>query len=140
MPRRALAFALAICALALQRLAFQFRKPRREDEARYADYGFMPGINDFADCLQREPRAALRNSAATVGTVLGILGRPFGTALCITAITVGWLTPVGHISIKRRSDLPRYSRIPDRTLRLEFRRRPRPESCEAPSAPSSTRN
>ena len=78
MPRRALAFALAICALALQRLAFQLRKLGREDEARYAGYGFMPGINDFADCLQREPRAALRNSAATAGTVLGILGRLLG--------------------------------------------------------------
>src|SRR4029077_12720189 len=102
------------------------------------------GISVAAWVLRLTPLRAWTHKRSAPGRPrrprLGDIGTAFGTALCITAITIGWLSPVGHISIKRRSDPPRYSRIPDRTLRPEFRLRPRPESCEAPSAASSTRS
>jgi hypothetical protein len=58
MPRRTLAFVvLAICALAVAASCVSPEELRREDEAACMGYGFKPGTNDFANCLQRESLA-----------------------------------------------------------------------------------
>jgi hypothetical protein len=57
MLRRILEFVLAMCALALAASCVSPEELRREDEARCAGYGFKPGTNDFANCLQRESLA-----------------------------------------------------------------------------------
>ena len=57
MLRRTLAFVLAMCALAFAASCVSPEELRREDEARCAGYGFKPGTNDFANCLQRESLA-----------------------------------------------------------------------------------
>jgi hypothetical protein len=54
MPRRTLAFALAICPLALAASCVSPEELRREDEAACTGYGFKLGTNDFTNCLQRE--------------------------------------------------------------------------------------
>ena len=59
MLRPNLAFALAICALALAASCVSPEELRREDETRCAGYGFKPVTNDFANCLQRESLARL---------------------------------------------------------------------------------
>jgi hypothetical protein len=57
MLRRILAFVLAIFALALAASCVSPEELRHEDEAACAGYGFKPGTNDFANCLQRESLA-----------------------------------------------------------------------------------
>jgi hypothetical protein len=57
MPRRILAFVLAICALGLAASCVPLEELRREDEAACTVYGFKPGTNYFANCLQRESLA-----------------------------------------------------------------------------------
>jgi hypothetical protein len=55
--RRSLAFALAIYPLALLASCVSPEELRREDEATCAGYGFHPGTDAFANCLQRESLA-----------------------------------------------------------------------------------
>lgn len=57
MLRRTLAFVSAICVLALAVSCVSPEELRRADEARCAGYGFKPGTNDFANCLQGESLA-----------------------------------------------------------------------------------
>jgi hypothetical protein len=57
MRRRSLGFVLAICALALTASCVSPEELHREDEAACTGYGFKPGTNDFANCLQRESLA-----------------------------------------------------------------------------------
>ena len=58
--RRKLGFAWAACALALAlACCVSLEELRREDEARCAGYGFQPGTDAFAACLQRENLARL---------------------------------------------------------------------------------
>ena len=49
--------------------------PSREDEATCTGYGFHPGTDGFATCLQRKPRAVSRYSACVTAVLgLGLLG------------------------------------------------------------------
>ena len=57
MLRRTLALALAIYLLALVASCVSPEELRREDEATCAAYGFHPGTDAFANCLQRESLA-----------------------------------------------------------------------------------
>jgi len=58
MPRNRLAFPWMACALALPLAAcVSPEELRREDEATCTDYGFHPGTDGFATCLQRESLA-----------------------------------------------------------------------------------
>jgi hypothetical protein len=56
MAKRSWGFAQAICALALASRVSP-EELRREDEATCAGYGFHPGTDAFATCLQRESLA-----------------------------------------------------------------------------------
>lgn len=56
MGNRSLAFAWAVCALALTSCVSP-GELRREDEATCAGDGFHPGTDAFANCLQRESLA-----------------------------------------------------------------------------------
>jgi hypothetical protein len=56
MVRRRLGFAWVICAVALASCVSP-EELRREDEATCAGYGFHPGTDAFATCLQRESLA-----------------------------------------------------------------------------------
>jgi len=58
MVRRSSGFALAVCAVALALASCVTPEElRRQDEATCAGYGFHPGTNDFATCLQKESLA-----------------------------------------------------------------------------------
>jgi hypothetical protein len=61
--RRTLTFALAISAFAVEASCVSREELRRQDEAVCTGYGFQPGTNDFADCLQRESLARLYATA-----------------------------------------------------------------------------
>ena len=55
MARRMLTFAWAACALAVAPAScVSPEELRREDEAMCSGYGFHPGTDAFATCLQRE--------------------------------------------------------------------------------------
>jgi hypothetical protein len=56
MVRRSLGFAWVACILALASCVSP-EEPRREDEATCVGYGFHPGTDAFATCLQRESLA-----------------------------------------------------------------------------------
>jgi hypothetical protein len=60
MARRHLGFAWLVCTVALAGRVSP-EELRREDEATCVGYGFHPGTDAFATCLQREslPRRAL---------------------------------------------------------------------------------
>jgi hypothetical protein len=58
MVRRRLGFAVAVCALALTLAScVSPEELRREDEATCTGYGFHPGTDAFASCLQKESLA-----------------------------------------------------------------------------------
>jgi len=60
MARRRLEFTWVVCAVALTPPLASCVSPeelRREDEATCADYGFHPGTDAFASCLQKESLA-----------------------------------------------------------------------------------
>lgn len=57
MLRRTLAFVSATCVLALAVSCVSPEELRREDEATCTGYGFHPGTDAFAACLQRESLA-----------------------------------------------------------------------------------
>ena len=58
MPRRRLAFASVVLALALPLAScVSPEELRREDEATCSGYGFHPGTDAFASCLQKESLA-----------------------------------------------------------------------------------
>ena len=55
MVTRRLGFAVAVCALALTLAScVSPEELRREDEATCTGYGFHPGTDAFASCLQKE--------------------------------------------------------------------------------------
>ena len=56
MARRRVGFALAVCALALASCVSP-EELRHEDEATCAGFGFHPGTDAFANCLQKESLA-----------------------------------------------------------------------------------
>jgi hypothetical protein len=56
MATRRLGFALAVCALALTSCVSS-EELRQEDEATCSGYGFRPGTDAFASCLQKESLA-----------------------------------------------------------------------------------
>ena len=58
MPRRSLGLALVVCVLALAlALCVSPEELRQEDEAACTGYGFHPGTDAFASCLQKESLA-----------------------------------------------------------------------------------
>ena len=57
MLRGFLGFILAICAFAPAASCVSPEELRRQDEATCAGYGFHPGTDAFATCLQRESLA-----------------------------------------------------------------------------------
>jgi len=58
MPRRSLGLALVVCVLALALAScVSPEELRQEDEATCTGYGFHPGTNAFASCLQKESLA-----------------------------------------------------------------------------------
>ena len=58
MPKRRLGFASVVLALALSLAScVSPEELRREDEATCAGYGFHPGTDAFASCLQKESLA-----------------------------------------------------------------------------------
>jgi hypothetical protein len=60
MVRRRLGFAVAVCALALTLAScVSPEELRREDEATCTGYGFHPGTDAFASCLQKESLAGV---------------------------------------------------------------------------------
>jgi hypothetical protein len=56
MARRSLGFVYCLCALVLTSCVSP-EELRREDEATCAGYGFHPGTDAFASCLQKESLA-----------------------------------------------------------------------------------
>lgn len=56
MARRSLGFTYCLCALVLASCVSP-EEVRREEEATCAGYGFHPGTDAFASCLQRESLA-----------------------------------------------------------------------------------
>jgi hypothetical protein len=62
MPRRRFGFASVVCPLALALTScVSPEELRREDEATCTGYGFHPGTDAFASCLQRESLARRYN-------------------------------------------------------------------------------
>ena len=58
MPRRRLGFASVVLALTLSLAScVSPEELRRQDEARCSGYGFHPGSDAFAGCLQKESLA-----------------------------------------------------------------------------------
>jgi len=58
MVTRRLGFAVAVCSLALTLAScVSSEELRREDEATCTGYGFHPGTDAFASCLQKESLA-----------------------------------------------------------------------------------
>ncbi len=85
MRKRSLGLAWMICVLALASCVSP-EELRREDEATCAGYGFHPGTDAFATCLQRESLA--RRPDCVPGTavlgILGLLGPGVGAVLAPT--------------------------------------------------------
>ena len=97
MARRRLGFAWVVVALALDLTScVSPEELRREDEAACAGYGFHPGSDAFASCLQKE-RLARRYWSCATGSVLGLglLGRGLGAVLAVTRGSV-----VSHFEIR----------------------------------------
>jgi hypothetical protein len=83
-----LGFILAICALALAASCVSPEELRRQDEATGAGYGFHPGTDAFATCLQRESLARRYSVPAPPPD------RGWGY----------WASPGGRIALARGSD------------------------------------
>ena len=84
MPRRSLGFALAVCALALASCVSP-EEVRREDEATCTGFGFHPGTDGFANCLQKESLARRYNAAVLVLGLGFLVGRGLGAVLAVAA-------------------------------------------------------
>ena len=102
--RHKLAAALAICAVAVASFCFSPEELRREDEAGCNGYGFKPGTNDFAACLQRESFAPLCNFAAAPSVLgLGIFGSGgdrTGLSHCGQLAAVREIGPKGRLGLR----------------------------------------
>jgi hypothetical protein len=85
LPRSGLRLAFALSLFACAASCVSPEELRREDEATCAGYGFHPGTDAFATCLQRESlaRRALTSVSAAVLGVWGILGAVVGVVLAV---------------------------------------------------------
>ena len=79
MLRGILGFILAICVLAPAASCVSPEELRRQDEATCAGYGFHPGTDAFATCLQRESLARRYSVPAPLSYQgWGYWGEPWG--------------------------------------------------------------
>ena len=86
MSKRSLGLAWMICVLALASCVSP-EELRREDEATCAGYGFHPGTDAFATCLQRESlarRALTAYPPPPYWGYWGLLGPGVGAVLALT--------------------------------------------------------
>jgi hypothetical protein len=82
MRKRSLGLAWMICVLALASCVSP-EELRREDEATCAGYGFHPGTDAFATCLQGAASPDCVPATAVLG-ILGLLGPGVGAVLAPT--------------------------------------------------------